>query len=105
MDRLGVPYWYEALDYTHAKQNLNQIAEMIPRSLFQHRQEVFEYWKDLLWHGEFDELRSTIEGLFRSPKKRTQALKKMALFALNVETLQNGTGLDCWAMGNILDLQ
>ena len=76
MGRLKVPYWYEALDYTHAKQNLNQIAEMIPRSLSRHRQEVFEYWKDLLWHGEFDELRSTIEELFRSPKKRTQALKK-----------------------------
>jgi len=76
MDRLGVPYWYEALDYTHAKQNLNQIAEMIPRSLSRHRQEVFEYWKDLLWHGEFDELRSTIEELFRSPEKRKQALKK-----------------------------
>jgi len=76
MDRLGVSDWYEALDYTHAKQNLNQIAEMIPRSLAPHRQEIFEYWKDLLWHGEFDELRSTIEELFRSPKKRTQALKK-----------------------------
>lgn len=76
MDRLGVTHWYEALDYTHAKQNLNQIAEMIPRSLSRHRQEVFEYWKDLLWHGEFDELRSTVEELFRSPEKRTQALKK-----------------------------
>jgi hypothetical protein len=76
MDRLGVSDWYEALDYTHAKQNLNQIAEMIPRSLAPHRQEIFEYWKDLLWHGEFDELRSTIEELFRSPKKRAQALKK-----------------------------
>jgi len=61
MARLGVSDWYEALDYTHAKQNLNQIAEMIPRSLARHRQEVFEYWKDLLWHGEFDELRSTID--------------------------------------------
>ena len=76
MDRLGVPHWYEALDYTHAKQNLNQIAEMIPRSLAHHRQKVFEYWKDLLWHGEFDKLRSTIEELFRSPGKRKQALKK-----------------------------
>ena len=76
MARLGVSDWYEALDYTHAKQNLNQIAEMIPRSLAPHRQEVFEYWKDLLWHGELDELRSTIEELFRSPKKRTQVLKK-----------------------------
>ncbi|HHB75137.1 MAG TPA: hypothetical protein ENK84_01135 [Desulfobulbus sp.] len=76
MARLGVSDWYEALDYTHAKQNLNQIAEMIPRSLSRHRQEVFEYWKDLLWHGEFDELRSTIEEIFRSPKKRAQALKK-----------------------------
>jgi len=76
MARLDVTDWYEALDYTHAKQNLNQIAEMIPRSLAPHRQEVFEYWKDLLWHGELDELRSTIEELFRSPGKRTQALKK-----------------------------
>ena len=76
MNKLGIAQWYEALDYTHAKQNLYQIAEMIPSYLARHRQEIFEYWKDLMWHGEFDELRSTIEELFRSPKKRAQALKK-----------------------------
>jgi len=76
MNKLGIAQWYEALDYTHAKQNLYQIAEMIPSSLARHWQEIFEYWKDLMWHGEFDELRRTIEELFRSPKKRAQALKK-----------------------------
>ena len=89
MAKLDVSVWHEALDYTHAKQNLNQIAEMIPRSLSSHRQEVFEYWKDLLWHGEFDELRSTIEELFSSPKKRTQALKKFDnYFAGNKDRMQ-----------------
>lgn len=69
-------HWYEALDYTHVKQNLYQIAEMIPRNLASHRQEVFGYWKDFMWYGESDELRRTIEELFRSPGKRAQALKE-----------------------------
>ena len=76
MEKLNITRWHEALDYTHAKQNLYQIAEMIPRSLAHHQQKVFEYWKDLMWDGEFEELRSTIELLFRSPKKRKQALNK-----------------------------
>ncbi len=89
MRKLDITRWYEALDYTHAKQNLHQIAEMIPPSLARHRQEVFEYWKDLMWHGEFDELRSTIEEFFRSPKKRTQALKKFDnYFAGNKDRMQ-----------------
>jgi len=76
MRKLNITDWYEALDYTHAKQNLHKIAEMIPRSLANHQQEVFEYWKDLMWCGDFDELRSSIELLFHSPKKRKQALNK-----------------------------
>lgn len=89
MGKLNIADWYEALDYTHAKQNLYQIAEMIPRSLAHHQQEVFEYWKELMWVGEFDKLRSTIEELFRSPKKRKQALKKFDnYFAGNKERMQ-----------------
>jgi hypothetical protein len=89
MRKLNIAQWYEALDYTHAKQNLYQIAEMMPRSLAHHQQEVFEYWKELMWCGEFDELRSTIEELFRSPKKRKQALKKFDnYFAGNKDRMQ-----------------
>ena len=89
MEKLNITKWYEALDYTHAKQNLYKIAEMMPRSLAHHQQEVFEFWKDLMWNGEFDELRSTIEILFRSPKKRKQALKKFDnYFAGNKDRMQ-----------------
>ncbi len=89
MRKLNIVNWHEALDYTHAKQNLYKIAEMIPRSLARHQTEVFEYWKDLMWRGEFDELRSTIEELFRSPKTRKQALKKFDnYFAGNKDRMQ-----------------
>ena len=76
MHKLNISNWYEALDYTHAKQNLHKIVEMLPRYLAKHQEELAEYWKDLMWDGEFDELRSTLEILFRSPKKRKQALNK-----------------------------
>lgn len=89
MGKLGINEWHEALDYTHAKQNLHKIVEMMPRSLARHQNEVAEYWKDLMWSGEFDELRSTIEILFRSPKKRKQALKKFDnYFAVNKNRMQ-----------------
>lgn len=76
MHKLNISCWYEALDYTHAKQNLHEIVEMLPRSLAKHQKEIAEYWKDLMWYGEFNELRDTILALFHSPKKRKQALKK-----------------------------
>ena len=89
MRKLKINDWHEALDYTHAKQNLYKIVEMMPRSLAHHQEEVAEYWKDLLWSGEFDELRSTIEILFRTPKKRKQALKKFDnYFVANKERMQ-----------------
>ncbi len=56
MGKLKINAWYEALDYTHAKQNLNKIVEMMPRSLARHQEEVAGYWKDLMWFGDFDEL-------------------------------------------------
>ncbi len=76
MHKLSISNWYEVLDYTHAKQNLHKIVEMLPRYLAKHQEELAEYSKDLMWDGEFDELRSTIEILFRSPKKRKKALNK-----------------------------
>ncbi len=89
MGKLKINAWYEALDYTHAKQNLNKIVEMMPRSLARHQEEVAGYWKDLMWSGDFDELRSTIEILFSSPKKRNQALKKFDnYFVANKERMQ-----------------
>jgi len=76
MRKLNLPDWHEVLDYTHAKQNLHKIVEMLPRSFAKHQEKTFENWKNLMWCGKFDELRLTIEGLFRAPKKRKQALRK-----------------------------
>lgn len=89
MGKLGINEWHEALDYTHAKQNLHKIVEMMPRSLARYQDEVEEYWKDLMWSGDFEELRSTVEILFRSPKKRKQALKKFDnYFVANKKRMQ-----------------
>ena len=76
MSKLNLPDWHEILDYTHAKQNLHKIAEMIPPSFTEYQKIFFEYWKDLMWYGKFDELRLSIESLFSTPKNRKQALKK-----------------------------
>lgn len=75
MGRLGINKWHEALDYTHAKQNLFEITDLIPRNLCKHKFEITSYWKDLLWEGHFDELRESINILFRG-KRLKKALNK-----------------------------
>jgi hypothetical protein len=89
MAKLNITEWHEALDYTHAKQNLHKIVEMLPRAFASRQKKIFKGWKDLMWHGEFEELRSNIDKIFSKRKKRKQALKKFDnYFAGNKDRMQ-----------------
>ena len=65
---------YQVLDYTHAKQNLQAIVELLP-ARFKQAGRVAKQWKDLLWKGDlqglYESLRQVLTG-----RKKTQALKK-----------------------------
>ena len=65
---------YQVLDYTHAKQNLREIIELIPEKL-RKGAKLERKWKKLLWKGDIQGLRKEICRLLDGRKKE-QALKK-----------------------------
>ena len=77
MSRLGVEDHHEVIDYTHAKQNLNEIIAMLPKKLSAKEiAKIIEEWKDLLWQGDVNELEAQIKKQISYTKKRDKALKK-----------------------------
>lgn len=74
----------EVIDYTHAKQNLNDILDALPRNLSaERRRELSENWKNLLWRGDIAELGDEIRQHIKSKAKREQALTKYKNYFLD----------------------
>ncbi len=75
--KLGVAHHYEVIDYTHAKQNLNEIIEKFPKTISTKKvARITEEWKELLWQGNLDEIETQIKKQISYPKKRQEALTK-----------------------------
>jgi hypothetical protein len=64
----------QVLDYTHAKQNLQELVELLPARL-QEAGRVAQRWKALLWKGDLQGLYESLRQVLTGHKK-TQALKK-----------------------------
>lgn len=90
MKRLGVVNHHEVIDYTHAKQNLNEVIDMLPRNLTAKEvSKISEEWKELLWMGNVDEIEAQIKTQISYPKKREKALTKFDnYFKKNRERVQ-----------------
>jgi hypothetical protein len=65
---------YQVLDYTHAKQNLQELVELLPAPLKQ-AGTLAKRWKNWLWQGDLAEIYESLCRIL-SGKKKTQALKK-----------------------------
>ena len=75
--KLGISVHYEVMDYTHAKQNLHEIIEKLPKSIpSKEKKKTAESWKNLLWNGKISDLRRQIAKYITYPKKRKEALNK-----------------------------
>jgi hypothetical protein len=74
-DRLGLEAErvVQVIDYTHAKQNLQEIVDQLPP---RQRPEVVERWRELLWQGDLSALGEEIEKTIRAKASREKALKK-----------------------------
>jgi hypothetical protein len=78
---------YQVIDYTHAKQNLQELIDLLPARL-QHQGRLARQWRDWLWQGELEALHQSLCETFRG-KKKVQALKKWDnYFARNQKRLQ-----------------
>ncbi|MCP4630214.1 MAG: hypothetical protein GY850_42900 [bacterium] len=75
--KLGISKYHEVIDYTHAKQNLHEIIDKIPKKIStKEKIRITKMCKDLLWQGKLNELKKEIVKHIRYPKKRRQALAK-----------------------------
>ena len=75
--KLGVSNYYEVIDYTHAKQNLYEIIDKLPKNTSaKAKNQIVEMWKNLLWEGSLDQLEKAIGQTIRNAKKRKGALAK-----------------------------
>lgn len=78
---------YQVLDYTHAKQNLQELLELLPAHL-KEAGRVAKRWKDLLWEGNLQCLHDSLCRILTGCEK-TQALKKWSdYFQRNAQRMQ-----------------
>lgn len=71
---------FQVLDYTHAKQALNEILGLLPK-LFQQREKLIELFKRRLWEGDIEGMGEMIKINF-SGQRRKPALKKWGNYFL-----------------------
>jgi hypothetical protein len=87
----------QVLDYTHAKQNLQELIDLLPAKVRGDHQ-CQEQWKQWLWTGDVEAMRKALCRHLRG-KKREQGLKKWAFFRKNAERVRysafQAQGLPC----------
>jgi len=71
---------YQVLDYTHAKQNLVEIADLIHQACgiwdYEYDQ-VLTQMKELLWQGRINDIESLISERLHRKRQKRKALKKL----------------------------
>lgn len=78
---------YQVLDYTHAKQNLQELVELLPAHL-RDAGAVAKRWKDLLWKGDLQGLYNSLRQVLTG-RRKTRALKKWRdYFQRNAQRMQ-----------------
>ncbi len=89
-EKLGISKIYEVIDYTHAKQNLYEIIDKLPKKILSKKKKrIIDSWKNILWEGNMNKLKMEIEKYIRYPKKRREALAKFnSYFMKNKNKMQ-----------------
>ncbi len=81
---------YQVLDYTHAKQNLQDIIDLVSKKV-QEKEKIATKWQTLLWQGDIDALQAEISRVLTG-RKETSALKKWrTYFEKNAHRMQYET--------------
>lgn len=77
---------FQVLDYTHAKQNLQEIVSLVKANK---QASAMKKWKELLWHGKIAELKQSIIETITHKSHRESALNKFAdFFESNAKRMQ-----------------
>jgi hypothetical protein len=83
---------YQVLDYTHAKQNLQVIIDLLPRSLKgKPLLKLSQAWKTMLWEGDIQGLYTQITQYLKGNMKKKALKKWRDFFDGNQQRLQYAT--------------
>ena len=115
--RLAINAHLETIDYTHAKQNLNEILDRLPKNRGTlKRTAITKQCKDLLWRGDINDLGRLIRQYIKSRKNLKWALTKfknyfwdnrqrMQYMALKHLNLPTGSGCVESAIRRVINLR
>jgi len=82
--KIGITSHYEVIDYTHAKQNLYEVIDNLPKALDSKKlAAITREWKEHLWNGRHEEIERQIRLLIPASKKQEDALKKFQNYFLD----------------------
>ncbi|PID40445.1 MAG: hypothetical protein CR984_03125 [Proteobacteria bacterium] len=82
--KLNLTGCFEVIDYTHAKQNLLQIAEVLPQKIAHAKKsQIAKKWTDLMWNKDLHEIKRQISELVTFKQKRKKALAKFKSYFLD----------------------
>ncbi len=76
---------YQVVDYTHAKQNLQDIVDLAP---LKKRKRLMKKWKTLLFDGDLDGLGNAIRAVLRGDKLKAGLKKWEDYFVRNRQRMQ-----------------
>lgn len=77
---LNITAYNEVLDYTHAKQNLRNILDIVQANKGTTKQRYdrdFSKLKNMLWNGDIDRIKNYIDDNLKKKRAKQEALKKL----------------------------
>jgi len=92
--RLNITNYNRVLDYTHAKQNLKQISDMLleGKSIsLKEYDKVSKQLKEYLWNGQIHLIKEFIESRAKYKRCKAKALKKLNNYFGDIEKFQYST--------------
>ncbi len=87
-NRLGIQVpVHEVIDYTHAKQNLNDLLNLLSTKL-KGRKKVVKACKDFLFSGKIEKIKDTLLSLIKGKKRKSMLKKWKNYFLKNITRMQ-----------------
>ena len=78
---------HEVIDYTHAKQNLNEVLNFLPAKL-KGRDKIAKRCNDFLFFGKIEQIKETLSPLLKGVKKKSMLNKWSNYFKKNESRMQ-----------------
>jgi hypothetical protein len=90
-ERLKLKKWNEVLDYTHAKQNFQEVLDLLWQSRgisYDGYTKAVDELKQMLWQGNISSIREKITSMLKGAREKKKALAKIDNYFADVHRFQ-----------------